>query len=83
MSLWREHFKKLAHREFLAVQWLACPAFTAEGSDQSLVGGIKMVQIVGCGKKKKKSEKLAHVIVGAGKSQFCTEGPQAGAPRKS
>ena len=35
------------------MQWLACPAFTAEGSDQSLVGGIKMVQIVGCGKKKK------------------------------
>lgn len=48
MSLWREVLRKLAHREFLAVQWLAHPAFTAEGSDQSLVRGIKiLVQIVG------------------------------------
>lgn len=50
-------FKKLAHREFLAVQWLAHPAFTAEGSDRSLVRGIKIVQMVGCGKKKKKMER--------------------------
>ena len=42
----------------LVVQWLARPAFTAEGSDQSLVGGIKIVQIVGWvwQKKKKRSE---------------------------
>lgn len=76
-------FKKLAHREFLAVQWLAHPAFTAEGSDRSLVRGIKIVQMVGCGKKKKNGEKLAHVTMGAGKSQFCTEGPQAGTPRRA
>ena len=66
------------------VQWLARPALTAEGSDQSLVGGIKIVQIVGwVWPKKKKNQKLAHVIVGAGKSQFYTAGPQAGAPRKT
>ena len=82
MCLYGENILRNAHIEFLAVQWLACPTFTAEGSDQSLVGVIKIVQIVGCGKKKIR-EKLAHVIVGAGKSQFCTESPQARAPRKS
>ena len=52
MCLYGENILRNAHIEFLAVQWLACPTFTAEGSDQSLVGVIKIVQIVGCGKKK-------------------------------
>lgn len=58
-------FEKLAHREFLAVQWLAHPAFTAEGSDQSLVRGIKIVQIVGCGKKKKNWREISSCNYGS------------------